>query len=110
MTDRTSSSGDQLFKGMDETERIYAPEDVPDTNLPPHEVDVGGTAGATGATNNEPPAAAPVSIAGSSSPSSAAAPPNIGNQEHGGAPGDPETEAGYPLDDRDSSGSIIDNP
>src|SRR5438045_2551380 len=44
----------------------------------------------------EPPAASPVANMGNS-PSAAMAPPNIGDRDHGGAPGDPETEARYPL-------------
>ncbi len=35
---------DQLFKGIDEQERLYAPEEVPDTEVPAEEVDAGGTA------------------------------------------------------------------
>lgn len=90
-----------LFQGMDEKEQVYAPEDVPGTHIPPTERDVGGTAGSDSAVANEPPAAAPVANIGSS-PSGAAAPPNIGHDEHGGAPGDPETQAEYPLDDEGS--------
>ncbi len=36
--------GEQLFQNMDEQERVYAPEEVPGTTLPPGEADVGGTA------------------------------------------------------------------
>ena len=43
------------------------------------------------------PAAAPIASVGTS-PSGFMAPPNIGNESHGGAPGDPETQAGYPMD------------
>ena len=42
--DAQASGGEQLFKNMDEQERMYAPEEVPDTELPVEEVDVGGTA------------------------------------------------------------------
>ncbi len=42
--DTEAQGGEQLFKNMDEQERIYAPEEVPNTALPPEEVDEGGTA------------------------------------------------------------------
>jgi hypothetical protein len=102
MTDRASNTSgqndDQLFKRMDEQERIFAPEQLPGNNLPSHEVDVDATAGSRSAIANEPPAAAPVAAPGNA-PSAAAAPPNIGHDEHGGAPGDPETQANYPIGD-----------
>ncbi|WP_029215658.1 hypothetical protein [Kallotenue papyrolyticum] len=34
-----------LFQGMDEKERELAPEQVPDAQIPPEELDVGGSAG-----------------------------------------------------------------
>lgn len=47
MSDRPThaASGDALFKNTDEQERIYAPQQVPGTDLPGEERDVGGTAG-----------------------------------------------------------------
>jgi hypothetical protein len=49
MTDRPTNTGAQagekpLFQNMDEQERIYAPEQVPDADLPAQEVDQGGAA------------------------------------------------------------------
>lgn len=48
MTDQPANpgeqGGEQLFQGMDERERIYAPEEVPGADLPAEEVDQGGTA------------------------------------------------------------------
>ncbi len=48
MTDQPANTGaqggEQLFQGMDEQERLYAPEEVPGTDLPVEEVDRGGTA------------------------------------------------------------------
>lgn len=88
-----------LFQGMDELERVYAPQ-----QLPPEEgenvrarLEEGGEGGPA---FGEPPAPAPVANLGNA-PSAAAAPPNIGHEEHGGAPGDPNTEARNPLDTED---------
>jgi hypothetical protein len=50
----------------------------------------------------EPPEPAPVANLGTA-PSAASAPPNVGHQDHGGAPGDPGTQAGFPLDDSDDT-------
>ena len=45
MTDRPKDSSEgQLFQGLDEQERTYAPQEVPGENMPPVEVDQGGTA------------------------------------------------------------------
>lgn len=95
-------NNDQLFKNMDEQERIFAPEQVPGIDIPSHEVDAGGTAGSSSGVANEPPAAAPVANI-ATSPSASAAPPNIGNEEHRGAPGDPGTEAEYPIGDNEGN-------
>jgi hypothetical protein len=91
-----------LFQNSDEQERIYAPEEVPGTDLPAQEVDASGTAGVDTSRNLEPPAAAPVANI-STTPSGQAAPPNIGHNKHDTAPGDPEPQARYPIgdDDRD---------
>ena len=87
-----------LFEGIDELERTYAPQELsPDDPERMRarlddEVD-----SADGSDRNLPPSAAPVANLGNA-PSAAAAPPNIGNEDHGGASGDPETQARNPLD------------
>ena len=89
-----------LFEGMDEYERTYAPQELPPGDPDQVRVQVEGDAGEVGPLSNaEPPAAAPVASPGSS-PSSVAAPPNIGPDDGVGAPGDPDSQAGYPMDDR----------
>jgi hypothetical protein len=70
--DAEAQGGEQLFKNMDEQERIYAPEEVPGTTLPPEEVDAGGTA-ASGTALPESdqrtvPVAGPLPTAGSTQP------------------------------------------
>ncbi len=65
--------GGQLFKNIDEQERIYAPEQRPDTNLPSHEIDAGGPAGSDMTWSMEPPDAAPIAAPGNA-PSAAMAP------------------------------------
>ena len=87
-----------LFQNADEQEAIYAPQQIPSERRR-----VVADEGADVVDNsNEPPAAAPVAQVGVT-PSGTAAPPNIGDNASGGASGDPETEAGYPIgdDDRD---------
>jgi hypothetical protein len=95
-----------LFQGMDELERTYAPEELSpdDPEYARVRADEGGKF-IPGYAGEEPPAAAPVANMGNA-PSAAAAPPNIGHVDHGGAPGDPQTQAGYPLDSDDEE----DNP
>lgn len=107
MTDRNADTGnlggDQLFKNADEMERTYAPQTVPGTNIPPTEVDVDGTAGMGTYPANERPAGGPVAPIGSNPTGSAAVPNVDGHDEHRGAPGDPETQARYPIgDDKDA--------
>lgn len=87
-----------LFQNADEQEAIYAPHQVPGADI---------RARVEGDTNtgdlsavNEPPAAAPVASVGSST-SGMAAPPNVTDDDRGGAAGDPGTQARYPLDDND---------
>ncbi len=96
-------NGEPEFQRLDEIERLYAPEELP-ADDPEHarvRADEGGTDQSAGAGQavplGEPPSAAPVANIGTA-PSAAAAPPNIGHQDHGGAPGDPETQAENPLD------------
>ena len=85
-----------LFQNADEQERIYAPQQVPG-----EQGQVVADEGAdVVARDDEPPTAGVIASAGSS-PSSSAAVPNIGDADHGGAAGDPETEARYPINDRD---------
>lgn len=87
-----------LVQRLDETERVYAPQQLPPDDREQARVRAEGDAGDVGgATLQEAPDAAPVATAGSS-PSSVAAPPNIGHEEHGGAPGDPNTQARDPFD------------
>lgn len=88
-----------LFQGMDKFERTYAPQQLPSEDAEQARVRAEGDADGTDTSALlEPPAAAPVGNIGSS-PSSAMAPPNIGHEDHGGAPGDPETQARYPIGD-----------
>lgn len=90
-----------LFQNTDDQERIYAPEQLPADQRDRVRADEKSDT-ARSYTDNEAPAAAPVANIGNSATGSAA-PPNIGHEEHGGASGDPETQAGYPLDDSDTS-------
>jgi hypothetical protein len=91
-----------LFEGADEYEKTYAPQGLPPTDPDHARVRIEGDTSDEGAlASAEPPAAAPVASPGSS-PSSVAAPPNIGPDDGVGAPGDPDSQAGYPMDDRDS--------
>ncbi len=91
-----------LFQGLDEYERTYAPQQLPPEDPAQARVraDEGMGAGSSGLV--EPPDPAPVATTGTS-PSSIAAPPNIGPDSGRGAPGDPGTRAGYPMDDREPS-------
>jgi hypothetical protein len=84
-----------LFQGMDELERTYAPEQLPpdDSDVARVRADEGGLGDSAFMVAEEPPAAAPVANLGTAS----AAPPNIGHVDHAGAPGDPETQADYPI-------------
>jgi hypothetical protein len=85
-----------LFQGMDEREREVAPQQVPAEHAR-----VVADEGADVVRNTaDPPDAAPVAQAGVT-PSGMAAPPNIGDEARGTAPGDPETEARYPIGDED---------
>jgi hypothetical protein len=83
----------EWFRELDEQERVYAPEDLPVDQQGRVRADEGHVYGDP----NEPPAPAPVANVGTSAQADAA-PPNIGHVDHGGAPGDPETEARDPLD------------
>ena len=91
-----------LFQGIDEIERTYSPQELPEDDPDQARVraDEGGDTG-DASRMEEPPAAAPVANLGNA-PSAAAAPPNIGHRDHGGAPGDPETQAEYPIGDDES--------
>jgi hypothetical protein len=94
-----------LFQGMDEYERTYAPEELPPDDPERRRAEAEAEGDSSEASDLEPPSAAPVGTLGTS-PSGAMAPPNIGHRDHGGAPGDPETEAEYPMDD---DGSVDDS-
>jgi hypothetical protein len=94
-----------LFQGIDEFEREYAPEELPPDDPEQARVRADEGSGTFDATAfNEPPEPAPVANVGPSS-GAPAAPPNIGREDHGGAPGDPQTEARYPIgeDERDET-------
>ncbi len=85
-----------LFQGMDEKERELAPHQVPEERarvIADERRDVA-------INDTEPPAAAPVAQVGVT-PSGMAAPPNIGDEARDTAPGDPETEARYPIGNED---------
>ena len=90
-----------LFQGMDELERTYAPQELP----PEEQTRVRAEEGPGGRADDdrggptllEPPEPAPVANV-STTPSSWAAPPNIGDEDQGGAPGDPGTQARDPLE------------
>ncbi len=87
-----------LFQNVDEQESIYAPQQVPGADVRARvEGDIDTTSDAAIA---DVPAAAPVGATGTS-PSAAMAPPNIGPDSGNTAPGDPGTQARYPLDDDD---------
>jgi len=97
MSDQDKDQERPLFEGLDEYERTYAPEQLPRDD-PERQRAEEDEQGSVGAPDLEPPSAAPVATLGTS-PSGAMAPPNIGHWDHGGAPGDPETEARYPIGD-----------
>ncbi len=85
-------SDQPLFQNMDEEERIYAPEELPEGDpeeTRAHLEEGHGTPFAT-----EPPVAAPVANLGTV----AMAPPNIGHGSRDEAPGAPDPVAGDPLD------------
>ena len=87
-----------LFQGVDEFERTYAPQQLPPDDPAQARVRAEGDTGDEGAeTLADTPEAAPVASPGTS-PSAIAAPPNIGHEDHGGAPGDPQTQARNPVD------------
>lgn len=88
-----------LFQGVDEYERTYAPQELPADDPERVRVRAEGdetdeSAGAS--TLEDTPSAAPVATSGTS-PSSVAAPPNIGHEDRGGGPGDPDTQARNPI-------------
>ena len=95
-----------LFQGMDEQERTYAPQQLPasDPERQLVEADEQGTE-IPGYELNEPPSAAPVASAGNA-PSASMAPPNTGHRERGGAPDDPKTQAGDPLDTKETTDDV----
>src|SRR6476661_1682222 len=89
-----------LFQGMDEMERIYAPEQLPPDD--PEQVlvrDDDGPDAANRFLTEEPPDAAPVANLGNA-PSAAAAPPNLGQNKEGR--GDPGSQARDPFDTRET--------
>ncbi|MBF6614281.1 MAG: hypothetical protein IVW55_14235 [Chloroflexi bacterium] len=95
----------KTFQHLDEVERVYAPEELP-AGAPEKrrvQLDEEGAGNTDASLLDEPPSAAPV--AAGTTPSSVMAPPNIGQEEHGGAPGDPETQARYPIGTDEQEGS-----
>lgn len=58
--DEDQPGGDRLFQGMDEQERLYAPEQVPGAVGADVEVDQGGTAALGAANTNQSPEAGDV--------------------------------------------------
>ena len=90
-----------LFQGLDEQERIYAPQQLP-AGSEEHlrvEADEGAAAALPGI---EPPAAAPVANIGTAQATqAAAAPPNLGHDDPNVGPGAPSPDAGDPLDSED---------
>ncbi len=88
-------SDQPLFQNMDEEERIYAPEELPDGD--PEQRRVSLDEGSRHMTLDlEPPAAAPVANLGNA-PSGAMAAPNLGHGSLDEAPGAPDSVAGDPL-------------
>jgi hypothetical protein len=93
-----------LFQGMDELERIYAPEELPPDD--PEQARVRADDGPDAANKflvDEPPDPAPVANIGTA-PSAAAAPPNLGHIKQG--PGDPGTQAKDPFDTHETPEDI----
>jgi hypothetical protein len=96
-----------LFEGIDEYERTYAPEGLPASDPDGARARLEGDAGVSdggdgGDRGSAPPDPAPVAVIGTS-PSSMAAPPNIGHDERRTGPGDPQTQADYPIGDDDDA-------
>jgi hypothetical protein len=89
-------SDEPLFSDADEQETLYAPNQLPAERQARVRADEGTNADNTDRT--EPPAAAPVASVGTT-PTGQAAPPNIGQRDSSGAPGDPDPEARYPIGD-----------
>lgn len=73
LSNESEQSSGPLFKDTDQQERVYAPEQMPDTTMPAHEVDAGGAAGSDTTLSAEPPDAAPIAAPGNA-PSAAMAP------------------------------------
>ena len=87
-----------LFEGIDDYEQTYAPQQLPPDDEGQQRARLeGDTDSVDTSAQIEPPAAAPVANMGNA-PSAAMAPPNIGHEDHGGAPGDPQTQARSPFD------------
>jgi hypothetical protein len=91
-----------LFEGMDELERTYAPEELPpdDPERVRVRLDEGEEAADRSKLDDVPAAAlvANIGIAPNAPAASLAPKPNIGHEEHDGAPGTPNPEARDPLD------------
>jgi hypothetical protein len=91
-----------LFEGIDEFERTYAPEELPPGDPEGKRARIEGDRDTVDSSDFRPPSPAPIASVGSS-PSGEMAPPNLGHEDRGGAPGDPETEARYPIGNEEPS-------
>jgi hypothetical protein len=87
----------EMIQRLDEVERTYAPQQLPADDPEQARVRADDLDQSNPIIALDAPAAAPVANLGSS-PSGLAAPPNIGHADHGGAPGDPGTQARNPWD------------
>ena len=87
-------SEERLFQDADEQERLYAPEQLPESDQERRRAEAEDETSRTSV--DEPPSAAPVANL-NGTPTSSAAPPNIGNVDRGGSEGDPETQARDPF-------------
>jgi hypothetical protein len=89
VSDQDKNQERPLFEGMDELERIYAPEELPPDDPEQQRAQLDD--------QSEPPSAAPIGTIGIS-PSGAMVPVNIGPKDRG-ASGDSDTEADSSADE-----------
>jgi hypothetical protein len=99
MSDQNKDQEEPLFQGIDEYERTYAPEELPPDD-PERKRAVKDEESDAGATDLEPPSAAPVGTLGTS-PSGAMAPVNEGREKRP-APIEVETDAPDLLGEADA--------
>src|SRR4051794_13744208 len=84
-----------IFSRMDEEERIYAPQELPLDER--QRVIADDKSNNPGLDEDEPPGPGIIGTLGSSASGNMAV-PNIGHNDTGGGPGDPETEARDPME------------